>query len=453
MAKSLEKQKTNIRPDNPFLKVKGEYTFDIDTTKSGQEKTDFIHNKITDYLFNKTGQLYIFQSGDNSRVHTLDTTSGTARSVNRKVSELLKDAPQDIQKLLTQYPQTQKSKVTIKITTDPLDIVKKSTQQSWESFETVGSESCKGIFSDIENNNAIAYVYIGDKKEPDGRFMLRWCNTPEKKADIGIEPIMYPRKSYAMEIYDSLRNIIVSKGYGSYQDCTTPYKYEGYSDYIGGSGEITYHSGDSSSSSKGILIQYASLPNISRNFALALAEHTIDRAVRRALAENKAVCEIDDVVDKLSKDIDDDTKVNLITTCARPLNKLTEIAFNNLIKDESRVRSILALTIKDKKYLNILANDNGRDVIWGLSINDAICDMENIVNKLSKDTEDSVKIKLIENCTKSHNKLTETAINHLRNDKSEDVRNALTKAINKNYNEDDRIKNSRSKTRNVKSFS
>jgi hypothetical protein len=437
LSKSLEKQKANLRKDNPFLKVTGEYKFDIDTTKSASEKNEYIHNKISDYLFGKTGHVYVFKPEDNSKVYTLDTVASD-KSTGYQVSKLLKDAPTDIQKLITQYPTIKKSKVTIKITTDPLDIVKKSTHQHWESCETVGGEFCQGIFSDIENNNAIAYVYIDDNKEADGRFMLRWCDTPKKKADIGIEPIMYPRKSYSMEIYDLLRRIIKSKGYGSYDSCTTPYRYEGYSDYLGGRGEITYHSGKSADSNR-ILIQYASLPNVSRNLALALSEHTTNRKVRRSLAENHVICDIDDVVNKLSKDIDNNTRVNLVLSCVKSNgekeNKLTETAINNLINDKSRkVREELAYRINntDKKYFDKLSSDTPA-VRRGLARNDEVCNFQDIANRLSQDTDDKTKINLIFSCTESNSekgdKLSETALNNLVNDKSAEVRRILASRI------------------------
>ena len=397
---ALNSARMNISYDNPFLKVKGNYTFHLDTSKSGSEKTEYIHKKVTDYLFENTGRLFVFRPGDNSKIYPLDDEQHSF-----KVSRLLKDAPNEIQKLLTQYPTVKKQKIDIRISTDPLDIIKKSTHQAWESCEIVGGAYCQGIFSDIENNNAIAYIYIDDSPKPSGRFMLRWCNTPEKKADIGIEPIMYPHKSYSMEIYELIRGIIGSKGYGTYDDCVTPYIYTGYSDMMGNVGGptiITYHSGPGET----VLIQYASLPDISRNLALALAEHGVYASIRRALAENDAVCNIEDAVNKLSKDIDTETKINLIQTCMRDTYRddqlvsrktLSDTAINNLINDNEEVRIELAHNINNvpESVLEKLADDKEYIVRAALARNKFINCCDNIINKLAKDKSIAVRQELL----------------------------------------------------------
>lgn len=409
---ALYTAKIQLNPDNPFLKVKGNYNFDIDTTGSSKEKTEYIHKKVTDYLMEQTGKIFTFKPGDNSKIYVLGE-----EGKSYKVSRMLQDAPNDIKKLLTQYPQTKKTKVTIRISTDPLDIVKKSTDQSWEheSCECIGGAYCQGIFSDIENNNAIAYIYLDNDSKPAGRFMLRWCNTPEKKADIGIESVMYPHTSYALLVHELIRGIIKSKGYGTYDECTTPYIYKGYSDYLGGSGVIKYKSG----SSDEILIQYATMPEISRNMALALAEHTTPTNVRRALAENSKVCDIEDAVNKLSKDIDDDTKINLINTCSgRSIlgikNQLTEKAINNLINDNEDVKIALAQQIIDvpESIYEKIANDKSHHVRSVLARNKAIECCDNIINKLAADYIPNVREELIN----SNVKLTEKAESILADD-------------------------------------
>lgn len=382
---SLKRSQQKLTPDNPFLQVKGQYNFFIDTSKGGTEKTEYIHKKVIDYLTEKHNKIFFFKPGDNSKIYVLNEPH------SYQVSRMLKDAPKEIQKLVTQYPTTKKSKVTINISTDPLDIVKKSTHQPWTSCETVGGQYCTGIFSDIENNNAIAYIYLDDSIQPTGRFMLRWCEkvdeaTGEKKKDIGIEPIMYPRTTYALEIYELIRGIVESKGYGTYDDCKTPYRYEGYSDYIGGSGEITYHSGAGSR----VLIQYATLPDISRNLALALAEHTTPTEVRRALAENSKICELEDVMVKLSKDIDSETKRNLIVTCSglgwdEEQKKLPEKAIENFIYDpDEDVRATAVSRVNlTPEQVRKLSDDKEIYVKLELIRNKAIKCCQDVIDKLA----------------------------------------------------------------------
>lgn len=398
LIRSLENSKSNLTLDNPFLNIKGSYNFFIDTSKGGNEKIEYIHKKIGDYLVEKYNKPFFFKPGDNSKVYVPN------ESHSYQVAKMIKDAPNELKKLITQYPQTKKSKVSIKISTDPLDIVKKSTRQTWESCEAIGGMYCQGVFSDIENNNAIAYIYLDDSPKPTGRFMLRWCEkedeaTGQKTKDIGIEPIMYPRTSYALEVYELIRGIIESKGYGTYDDCKTPYKYTGYSDYIGGSGEITYHSGAGS----GVLIQYASLPDISRNLALALAEHTTPVEVRRALAENSAICNIDDAVIKISKDIDDDTKKNLIITCSgmdwdeKTEKKLPIAAIENLVNDSSEdIRAVAASRVNlTPEQVRKLSNDNEIYVKLELIRNKAIKCCQDVIDKLALDGSEDVSEEVI----------------------------------------------------------
>jgi hypothetical protein len=153
------------------------------------------------------------------------------------------------------------------------------------------------------------------------------------------------------------------------------------------------------------------------------------RYVTHELSQNRAICNFEDIVNKLSKDTEDKTKLNLIRTCG---DKLTEIATNNLINDTSiNVRTQLASTIKDKKHFGTLLEDKSSFVRDGLARNQEICGIKDIVNKLSKDIDINVKSSLIETCTESPNKLTETAINNLKNDKDEHIRKMIVKAINK----------------------
>jgi len=73
--------------------------------------------------------------------------------------------------------------VKLVISTNPADIIRKSTSQWWESrsCERLGGGYDKGIWSDIELGNAIAYVTVNGNPSWMGRAMLRWCK-PEGRS-------------------------------------------------------------------------------------------------------------------------------------------------------------------------------------------------------------------------------------------------------------------------------
>jgi HEAT repeat protein len=277
----------------------------------------YIQDKIHDWLEQAHPELKVVFNPTDRRGAYIVEEGGKLRRV--KLSRLLEDAPPEVKKLVSQFPvRAQEQKTRIVITTAPLEILRKSSTRSWaeESCERIGGSFDTGPFSDIANNNAIAYVFFGDNKEPSARVMMRWCESDKGKTDIGIEPIMYPRgRPYQFMIYDALSKILDEKGFGDYDECITPYIYEGYSDEMGrGHTKIKYKT-------MGVdnLIKYASDPNISRNVALTLLEGSLP--VRSALAENPGVCRHEEVVERILDKEDDGTVLsNLLATCKPELN-------------------------------------------------------------------------------------------------------------------------------------
>jgi HEAT repeat protein len=314
---AMEERKKNYREDNPFSKVEGSYDVDVDIDTTILEKVSYIQDKIHDWLEQAHPELKVVFNPTDRRGAYIVEEGGKLRRV--KLSRLLEDAPPDVKKLVTQFPvRAQEQKTKIVITTDPLEILRKSSTRSWaeESCERIGGEFDAGPFSDIANNNAIAYVFFGDNKEPSARVMMRWCKNDKGKTDIGIEPIMYPRgRPYQFVIYDALSQILKKKGFGDYEECITPYIYEGYSDEMGrGHTNIRYKRPGMDN-----LIRYASDPDISRNVALTLLEGALP--VRSALAENPGVCRHEEVVERILDKEDDGTVLyNLLTTCKPELN-------------------------------------------------------------------------------------------------------------------------------------
>ena len=389
---AMEKRKKNYREDNPFSKVEGSYDVDVEIDTTILEKVSSIQDKIHDWLEQAHPELkVVFKPSDRRGAYILEEGEKLRRV---KLSRLLEDAPPEVKKLVTQFPvRHQEQKTRIVITTDPLEILRKSSTRSWaeESCERIGGNYDRGAFSDIGNNNAIAYIYFGDNKEPSARVMMRWCKNDKGKADIGIEPIMYPRgRPYQFIIYDVLSQILKEKGFGDYYECITPYVYEGYSDEMGrGDVQIRYKTIGADN-----LIKYASDPNISRNVALTLLEGSLP--VRSALAENKGVCKYEEVVKRILDKEDDDTVLsNLLVTCKPDLN--CEQAHRLHGRTDRNIRGWIAGGKLPKEcacdIFKKLADDENYHVRWFLAGNENLprecaCD---IFKKLADDEEDDVR--------------------------------------------------------------
>lgn len=151
-----------------------------------------------------------------------------------------------------------------RISVDPMDVYMKSTGQTWSSISCESVNGCcsQGSFSDISLYNAVAFLEDNSRKEI-ARIMIRWCEPAhaKRKYDIGIEASIYggvDKKVYLTElsnrrnkllpdvfgydVYRSLYNQLNEKGFLDYEECKTPYHYEGYSDIMTDSGvSIRYH--------------------------------------------------------------------------------------------------------------------------------------------------------------------------------------------------------------------
>jgi HEAT repeat protein len=428
--RAMEERKKNYREDNPFSKVEGSYDVDVDIDTTILEKVSYIQDKIHDWLEQAHPELkVVFKSTDRRGAYIVEE-GGKLRRV--KLSRLLEDAPPEVKKLVSQFPvRAQEQKTRIVITTDPLEVLRKSSTRSWaeESCERIGGEFDKGPFSDIANNNAIAYVFFGDNKEPSARVMMRWCESDKGKTDIGVEPIMYPRgRPYQFMIYDALSQILNEKGFGDYDECITPYIYEGYSDEMGrGHTKIKYKSPGADN-----LIRYASDPNISRNVALTLLEGSLP--VRSALAENPGVCRHEEVVERILDKEDDGTVLsNLLTTCEPELN--CEQAQRLHRHTNWNVRGYITKSKLPEEcacdIFNRLAHDEHASVRSGVARNTNIpeecaCD---IFKKLAHDEHWRVRSGVAEN-TNIPKECACDILNELAHDKDSDVRTGVARNTN-----------------------
>ena len=143
-----------------------------------------------------------------------------------------------IKGIMTSMAPIGKYNVEIEISTDPIDIISKSTNQYWTSCETIGGSYDKGIRSDLENINAVAIVRSAPEGKPlpkrwTARYMLRWCKDKGGSPGIGIEPRAYGGNNALNKfVHEKLENILKVKGLLGYDLCITPYEYEGYSDQM-----------------------------------------------------------------------------------------------------------------------------------------------------------------------------------------------------------------------------
>ena len=142
------------------------------------------------------------------------------------------------------------------ITTDPFEVLTKSTGRKWSdrgiSCENWDGCYCSGPASDVKYGNCIVWVYEQGKteyREEIGRFMLRWgraYNGGEVTGlDIGVEAQVYPKdprqSPWGFNLLGAIGMILKDAGLLQYDNCKTPYQYKGYSDKAGGGNlKITY---------------------------------------------------------------------------------------------------------------------------------------------------------------------------------------------------------------------
>jgi len=162
------------------------------------------------------------------------------------------------------YPYPFDDKYHFRISVDPMDVLMKSTGQTWStvSCESIHGGHKEGPFDDVSLYNAVVFLEDNSGK-PIGRLMIRWCNpdTNKKGIDIGIESSVYGGLNnkaylknladrrvllvpglYGYDVYRGLYTVLKDHGFLGYGECTTPYDYKGWSDMMQGSDEqIIYH--------------------------------------------------------------------------------------------------------------------------------------------------------------------------------------------------------------------
>ena len=156
------------------------------------------------------------------------------------------------------WPQSAGGNYTLWITTNPFEMLTKSTGRRWsernQSCENWDGCYAEGPVSDIKYGNCIVWVYkTGEEayRQEIGRFILRWGDKYQSgtKAgvDIGVEAQVYPKdprqSPWGFALLGAIGQILKDSGYLEYESCKTPYKFMGYSDKAGaGKIRINYDS-------------------------------------------------------------------------------------------------------------------------------------------------------------------------------------------------------------------
>ena len=156
------------------------------------------------------------------------------------------------------WPQSKGGEYALWITTDPFEMLTKSTGRVWsernKSCENWDGCYARGPASDVEFGNAVVWVYRKGQEEyrnEIGRFLLRWGNSYKaaelQGIDIGVEIQVYPKdprqSPWGYTLLGAIGMILKDAGYLNYDECKTPYRFMGYSDKASeGKCKITYDS-------------------------------------------------------------------------------------------------------------------------------------------------------------------------------------------------------------------
>jgi len=204
------REKTYKKVDTPFKDVVGIYK--LDKVVLDRNQTLLAQQYVMEFLrCTQPDKHFEFYLEEPSKVKVTDLNTAEVREGVKVSRYFPKNTPPHIMNLLTLL--TPYTNLTIVISDDPVDVMKKSSivtqtdreggwKLAWDSCETLGRSVIGkseygnevGSFSDIKYGNAIAWFYLGKKQPgkdfPNGRVMLRWGTRTgewEGDTDIGIE--------------------------------------------------------------------------------------------------------------------------------------------------------------------------------------------------------------------------------------------------------------------------
>lgn len=145
----------------------------------------------------------------------------------------------------------------IVISNHPFDVTAKSSGQGWsgQSSEKIGDVYQRGIFSDVQNGSAVAFLVGKMNGHINARVMLRVCSG-EREKGMGVEKKVYFDDGLkgqsadmgstkmiaagvrARDFHAYIVKILEEAKLTDYHTCTTPYIYSGYSDVADDSNTI-----------------------------------------------------------------------------------------------------------------------------------------------------------------------------------------------------------------------
>lgn len=148
------------------------------------------------------------------------------------------------------WPKSRGGKYILRFSQNPVDMLTKTTGRAWGSkdwsCENWDGQWLRGPQSDFKFGNCIVWVFKEGKLEHNeqiGRAILRWGDSYDElgnnlnKKDVGLEQQLYPKDAaWGLNMFKAIAQILSDTGYFKYNQLNTPYRYEGYSDYIGRGG-------------------------------------------------------------------------------------------------------------------------------------------------------------------------------------------------------------------------
>tara|TARA_Y100000992_G_scaffold295471_1_gene256434 strand:- start:485 stop:6229 length:5745 start_codon:yes stop_codon:yes gene_type:complete len=148
------------------------------------------------------------------------------------------------------WPKSRGGKYVLRFSQNPVDMLTKTTGRAWGSkdysCENWDGQWLRGPQSDFQYGNCIVWVFNAGKLEHNqqiGRAILRWGDCYDElgnnlnRKDVGLEQQLYPKDAaWGLNMFKAIAQILSDSGYFKYHQLNTPYRFDGYSDYIGRGG-------------------------------------------------------------------------------------------------------------------------------------------------------------------------------------------------------------------------
>ena len=297
----------------------------VEETKT--EKTDTPKEENITYYFGAgvyepTDLIYELSDGTEKFVAIKDIVKkiGHDKNAQKRLNQIKPGA--------SLWPASASGNYYLVVSNDPVMVATKSTGRSWSntSCENYNGAYNRGPFSDIENGNAIVYIFKDDKKSEGwpakygatlkGRTLLRWGNRDDEQGvfDIGVEKRVYPsNKVWGLQIATAIGLILKDAGFLNYKTrCRTPYIYKGWADTMGKNGvRINYtklimegQTVDLDQAIFGPEMELAASPTISYSDCNRLSRQNVDIRIRRELAQNANIWNQDMALGRLIRSRD-----------------------------------------------------------------------------------------------------------------------------------------------------